>query len=359
MASPSSHEVRMVETSRSNTRPLEEVVDGGEGSNKRARNLAGMLLFDENDTSDWQETVWEAQLTEVLEDHDRQEILMDQQAQPDTDVPGVWRCQIEPKLDLYGDKTGKLLDPEKVIKGRLTELKHMNDHHVYDWIDEAEIPKGTKVETSRWLDDIKPRDGDENNVRSRIVVQQYNVDKRLDVHQGTPPLKVLRMLFALATSKGSHRQKVCGIWDVSVAFFHSPMDEFTVVRPPVGLRVRGRLWVLKRALYGTRMASRCFGKLVGEVLKDAQFEAVAIVPNTYHHPQRDIDTVVHGDDFVAVAEDDHLNFLERVLENSMEIKRVGRIGPGRSSTGKVLKRVVSWTGDGFTWEADPKLSESC
>ena len=30
----------------------------------------------------------------------------------------------------------------------------MNDHHVYDWIDEAETPKGTKVESSRWLDDI-------------------------------------------------------------------------------------------------------------------------------------------------------------------------------------------------------------
>ena len=177
--------------------------------------------------------------------------------------------------------------------------------------------------------------------RSRIVVQQYNVDKRLDVHQGTPPLKVLRMLLALATSKDSHRRKVCGIWDVSVAFVHSPMDEFTVVRPPVGLRVRGKLWVLKRALYDTRMASSCFGKLVGEVLKDARFDAVTIVPNTYHHPQRDIDTVVHGDDFVAVAEDDQLNFLERVLENSMEIKRVGRIGPGRSSAGKVLKRVVS------------------
>ena len=62
--------------------------------------------------------------------------------------------------------------------------------------------------------------------------------------RGTPPLKVLRMLLALATSKGSDRRKVCGIWDVSVAFFHSPMDEFTVVRPPVGLRVRGKLWVL-------------------------------------------------------------------------------------------------------------------
>ena len=121
LASPSSHEVRM-DTSSGSTRPLE--VDGGESSNKRARNLAGMLLFDENDTSDWQDTVWEAQLTDALDEHDRQEILMDQRTQSDTDVPGVWRCQIEPKSDLYRDKTGKLLDPEKVIKGRLTELKH-------------------------------------------------------------------------------------------------------------------------------------------------------------------------------------------------------------------------------------------
>ena len=54
----------------------------------------------------------------------------------------------------------------------------MNDHHVYDWIDEASIPEGTKIETSRWFDDIKPRDDDETNVRSRIVVQQYNVVKQ-------------------------------------------------------------------------------------------------------------------------------------------------------------------------------------
>ena len=155
---------------------------------------------------------------------------------------------------------------------------------------------------------------------------------------------MLRMLLALATSKDSHRRKVCGIWDVSVPFFHSPMDKFTVVRPLVGLGVRGKLWVLKRALYGTRMASRCFGKLVGEVLTDAQFEAVTVVPNTNHHPQRDIDTVVHGDDIVAVAEDDHLNFLERVLENSMEIKRVGKFGHGRSSAGKGAQtyRQLDW-----------------
>ena len=67
---------------------------------------------------------------------------------------------------------------------------------------------------------------------------------------------------------------------------------------------------------------------------------MSVVPNTHHHhhPQRDIDTVVHGDDFVAVAEDGQLDHFEQVLENSIEIKRVRRIGPGR-------------------WEADPKLTE--
>ena len=94
------------------------------------------------------------------------------------------------------------MDPEKVVRGRLTELKHVNDQHVYDWIDDASIPKCTKIETSR------PRDGDETNVRSRTVVQQYNVVKRDEVHQGSPPLKVLRMLLALATSKDAHRRKV-------------------------------------------------------------------------------------------------------------------------------------------------------
>ena len=99
----------------------------------------------------------------------------------------------------------------------------MNDHHVYDWIDEADIPKGTKIETSRWCDEIRPRESDDTNVRSRVVVQQYNVIKRDEVHQGTPPLKVLRMLLVLATSKDVHRRMVCEIWDVSVAFFHSTM----------------------------------------------------------------------------------------------------------------------------------------
>ena len=83
-----------------------------------------------NDTSDWQHSIQETRTSELSDDqHDN----TDHTQQPDTDIPGVWKWQVEPKSDLYGDRTGKLMDPEKVVKGRLTELKHMNDHHVYDW----------------------------------------------------------------------------------------------------------------------------------------------------------------------------------------------------------------------------------
>ena len=86
-------------------------------------------------------------MSELSNDQHVPESTTDHMQQPDTDIPGVWRCQVEPKSDLYGDSVGKLMDPEKVVKGRLTELNHMNDHHVYDWIDEADIPKSTKIES--------------------------------------------------------------------------------------------------------------------------------------------------------------------------------------------------------------------
>ena len=129
------------------------------------------------------------------------------------------------------------------------------------------------------------------------------------------------------------------MWDVSVEFFHSPMDEYTMVRPPPGLRVKGKLWVLNKALHGTRMASRCFRKLVAGVLTDARLETVSIVRTRIIIHRETLTPSVHGDDFVAVVEDGQLDHFEQVLESSMEIERVGRIGPGRKSTGKVLKRV--------------------
>ena len=93
LSSPSTHEVRM-ETAGpfSSTRPLE---GGDESSSKRVRSLAGMLLFDDNDTSDWQHSVHETRPSELSGDQHDQHDSTDHMQQPDTDIPGVWRWQVE------------------------------------------------------------------------------------------------------------------------------------------------------------------------------------------------------------------------------------------------------------------------
>ena len=42
------------------------------------------------------------------------------------------------------------------------------------------------------------------------------------------------------------------------------------------------------------------------------------------------------------------------MQETFEIKNLSRIGPGASSSGRYLKRIIGWTAAGCTWEADPK-----
>ena len=55
-------------------------------------------------------------------------------------------------------------------------------------------------------------------------------------------------------------------WDCSVAFYHAPFDEDSVVNPPKGLCPAGFVWQLRRAMNGTRKASLAFGSVVTEEL---------------------------------------------------------------------------------------------
>ena len=59
-------------------------------------------------------------------------------------------------------------------------------------------------------------------------------------------------------------------------------------------------------------------------MEKVQFEAVTIVPNTYHHPLREIDTVVHG----VVAEMITRIFLKGFLRTQWRSSESGGLVPG-------------------------------
>jgi hypothetical protein len=180
----------------------------------RPRMLNGLAVFDLDATSDWEALaapVAQVQAPEVIAINE----LSDAKADKPTDVPGVLWRRVRPTAVLYGERTGVARDANKVAEGRLRELRQMNDHHVYDYIPESEIPKGQRIETARRLDDLKLTAEDPSAVRSRIIVQQYNQTCRDDVFQGTPPLKAVSLILSLASTKQPLGRRVIGIWDSS------------------------------------------------------------------------------------------------------------------------------------------------
>ena len=120
----------------------------------------------------------------------------------------------------------------------------------------------------------------------------------------------------------------------------------------MGLRT-GRLRQLVKAPYGTRRASQFWQLHVAGVFAEAGWVRCAVCPGGYYDPVRGSTTVVHADDFLTEGTDKGLDHLDVVLEASVMIESVGRVGPGAKTEGRYLKRVLRWHDDyqSFSWLA--------
>ena len=86
-------------------------------------------------------------------------------------------------------------------------------------------------------------------------------------------------------------------------------------------------------------------------------------PSVFHHPKKNIWTLVHGDDYASAGTPASLDWMQGILEKKYEIK-FRRIGDGvdakgnkKMKEGQVLNRVVRYTQDGFQLEADLRHAE--
>ncbi len=78
------------------------------------------------------------------------------------------------------------------------------------------------------------------------------------------------------------------------------------------------------------------------------------VCSTNHHGL-DVSVMVHGDDFVAVGPDEHLDNIKSTLSDkyTIQIEQLGH-GDGKSSEIRILNKVVRITDTGIELEADPR-----
>ena len=78
----------------------------------------------------------------------------------------------------------------------------------------------------------------------------------------------------------------------------------------------------------------------------------------FWHPDRDILTLVHGDDYVSSGRQTDLEWMEVQLQAAYEIQTQKLwLDAGCVPKGKVLNRIVRCDESGWSLEADPRHAE--
>ena len=257
------------------------------------------------------------------------------------------------------DVSGVELDPELVKKAREVEMTFFRKMEVYTRVPRAmQRMKGGKIIGVRWVD-VNKGDAANPDMRSRLVGQEFNTGKNDELYASTPPLEALRFVISsAATFSKSKIQRHVMINDVRRAYFYAKTHRDIYVELPAEDTEgsKDQLGKLNLSLYGTRDAASNWQKHLTKHLEEIGFISGIGHPSVYHHKARGLVTLVHGDDYTTAGEPADLRWMKAELEKAYEIK-TQVVGPEGDVTGKVLNRIITYTGHGFELEADPRHAE--
>ncbi|PLW23871.1 hypothetical protein PCASD_14694 [Puccinia coronata f. sp. avenae] len=185
--------------------------------------------------------------------------------------------------------------------------------------------KGSKALGARWVFTIKRKtDGSIDKFRARYVAKGFNQVMGTDCNETYAPtasLNTLRLLLSIAQSK----HFPTATFDISSAYLYSPIEEEVYVQPPVEImpQWKGKIMRLKKAMYGTRQAARCWWKFFSSKMRDIGFTASELEPSLYFC-RRGLEFVViwlHVDDGFAMGSSQNvLDDLHQAISMQMEVK---------------------------------------
>ena len=147
----------------------------------------------------------------------------------------------------------------------------------------------------------------------------------------TPPIEGVGFLVSDAATleqghkKRGHGKKSMMINDVSHAFFEAKATRHICVELPKedlehGEEDQDLVGFLEMSLYGTRDAAANFQKEVRRTMHKMGFRMGRYNVSMFYHQQREIKTLVHGDDFISTGDKQDLEWMKKQLEDRFTIK---------------------------------------
>ncbi|MBW0461669.1 hypothetical protein O181_001384 [Austropuccinia psidii MF-1] len=159
------------------------------------------------------------------------------------------------------------------------ELKSMNKEDVFEIIDLkhalSKVPHESILST-KWVFVKKPE-----HYKARLVARGFKQIHGINYDETfapTPTFNALRLLFSTALLN----KWPIKTFDVKVAFLHSMIDKPVFLWCPQGLNIpKFKVLALKKALYGTKQAARCWWLHLKEILHTIGFTPNIEDPSTY------------------------------------------------------------------------------
>ena len=167
-----------------------------------------------------------------------------------------------------------------------------------------------------------------------------------------PPLEALKLLMSLKSSlKTSKRGKKLLIvhFDISRAHFMPTAERDVYVEIPEEdpAKKPELIGKLLRTWHGTQDASNLWQKHYTDLISKQDYRPGVSNRAVFYSPSQDARMLVHGDDFVLLADEDAANAMLKLLQTAYKVKEVVRIGYGsQPQEAVILNRIVRYVPKG-------------
>ena len=197
---------------------------------------------------------------------------------------------------------------------------------------------------------------------AREIKKQHGALPGHMLFSNMPPLEAAKLLCSdLATRKVNRKGRALqlALNDISRAHFYGVAKRQIYASLPPGDEQEGMCALLLKTMYGTQDAAHVWQDDYSNHLKTHNFIQGSAWTSVFRHKDKDVKLLVHGDDFLVLADAEGQAFMRKVLSERYEYRCDGVIGEGANDHLTILNRIVSYdkkTG-AVTYEADPRHAE--
>jgi hypothetical protein len=222
-------------------------------------------------------------------------------------------------------------DPDLGLDWLEAIQKELDALEAFKTWEEADLPEGRKPVSSRWVFAIKrASDGSVSRLKARLVARGFTQQHGVDYEETFAPTvryDSLRLILSLAASKDLEVHQL----DIENAYLAGKLEEEIYMTPPDGMDSRGKVYKLKKSLYGLKQSARVWNQHLTDFLinkgfrKLEQDHSVLMSGKGVEDPDGVIIPVYVDDMLIVSKRIEKINATKEMLEGEFKVKDLGEV----------------------------------